>query len=871
MKKEIDSLISCKDKKAQITIFIIIGVMILFISLAVIYFAAEFQKEQLGQEAESAFSKALRKEGMRIYVEKCLSDYLEEGLIILGKQGKIWDDQTGGRTSFIEGENGITYLPTNDRIFFGLIDKNYLEHNNAYPCSEETNFPEFCMFKHPDNTVSFGDLKLRSRSVVSGDISRYLEEKVMECLENFTKEEISDKIRIEIGEKELNVDILDDGINVKAKYPIRFLLGNDDFFHLSQFDFFYPTKFGEFLDVAIINPLQWDRKYLDFDYSEETLKQDRFEYQYHKIIPSADQNNPVCEENEEKIYCKQQTSSENYNGLSIKMDSEELDNGNDLFIFKSPYPNIVSVPGEYTFRFVRENRAPALDYVERFACTEAEYDYLVVKNEENLNEIKIDAVALDPDEDRVQSYKFESDTLNPTSSNLHTGEFYINSETVNTLISKTYNLKVIATDEHDKEDYQEVRILVEEPLVTELKLDIPDYQFVVGGEIKTYRELFESRGAYIVSAEDPVLVSIIFPDRIEEVRSSDVYMRYTDQQGTILEDFDYALPDTDLVDGTEGCFSFPGLLSENCETEGISVYSNYLGEWDQLQDEDFGHFKELTNNGLLSVTSKVNYCVENFIKEDSSSAPISVKECLPNYNPQRPFAYPYNNYIYNEESEIWDIDMSEEFNPLLATHSCCEGTATSTFGFRGTEDLCFENPFPKCTGELEGITDKENYKPGYVIFQEVDYCSGSRGNVCGDGDRVGEWKLWDNTLKCGSNENGLFYRGCKKLLPLPCQDKIPFSYIDTADGTIWCNGEMGCQHPCDEEVVLDDTNGERSKKPSQKALELFRAGTPAFSNEELGYHCGCQGDDGGNACDADLNGFFEGICKKDSSNNFYCD
>jgi len=65
---------------------------------------------------------------------------------------------------------------------------------------------------------------------------------------------------------------------VLVNYPLKIKLGKEELFHLTKFDFFYPTKFKQVLDVAMIYPLQWDQKFVDFSYDDTSLKADYFEY-----------------------------------------------------------------------------------------------------------------------------------------------------------------------------------------------------------------------------------------------------------------------------------------------------------------------------------------------------------------------------------------------------------------------------------------------------------------------------------------------------------------------------------------------------------------------------------------------------------------
>ena len=365
-KKEVDGTI-CKNRKAQITIFMIVGLLILFVFLSLITLSNILKKVQLEQAQEDGYGKAFKKEAMRIYVEDCLSDELERGLILLGQQGRIWDDQPGGTRKFSNNVTGLYYSgdKNENRIAYGITRSDYLNNSNAYPCDNETNNPEFCQYKFPNVKLGFGELTINA---VKNDLKRFLINRTIWCVANYTKANISNKAIIKGTKMDLKLEIINDGIDIKAEYPLKFTIGKEEFFHLSTFDFFYPTQFKWLLESAVTRPMLYDWKYLDFNYTEETLKSPFFTY---------GSKNENCVPNKDYYLCNGSLFFDKYGSLGIKMVQEEI-NGDDIYTFSSP--KILNKPGFYQFRVARKNRPPALDYVERDACTEYGYDYLVIKD-----------------------------------------------------------------------------------------------------------------------------------------------------------------------------------------------------------------------------------------------------------------------------------------------------------------------------------------------------------------------------------------------------------------------------------------------------------------------------------------------------------
>ena len=248
-------------RKGQITIFMIVGLIILFIFLFLLQLGSSLKKQQLQTEKEQLTSKLFQKEAMRIYVEDCLSDELEKGLILIGRQGRIWYDQPGGTKGFEEEITGRTYkegehlgLFSTGRVAYSITREEYLQHYNAYPCDVENNSPSFCRYQYPNTELGFGSLQLRSR-VLERDLERYLLNRTTACVEDFVLTNISGGVELEPSPVELEVSIQDEGISVSADYPLHFRIGEEEFFHLSRFDFFYRTRFKQLIETAAVFPL----------------------------------------------------------------------------------------------------------------------------------------------------------------------------------------------------------------------------------------------------------------------------------------------------------------------------------------------------------------------------------------------------------------------------------------------------------------------------------------------------------------------------------------------------------------------------------------------------------------------------------------
>jgi hypothetical protein len=839
-------LVVPRSRSAQITIFMIVGIVILFTFIFLFQVVNSAQKEKLISEQEKVFTKAFKKEAMRIYVEDCLSDELEEALIILGQQGRVWLDQPGGVKQFSEGINGVEYPPgSGNRLSYGLAKTQNLQFENSYPCHNKIkSFPEFCQYKFPENSEGFGERNLKS-STIENDLRRYLINRTMDCIINYTKTNISNKADVEVKELKLGLHVENDGININADFPLKFSLGKEEFFHLSQFDFFYPTQFKWLLEVAVVRPLFYDWRYLDFNYTEETLQQQTFNYA---------SNSPECVNG----ICTGNLFYDKYSSLGITMQKEENENGDDIFIFSSP--EVINRPEPYEFKVARQNRPPALDYINRSQCLSAKYDYLVIPDDEEFGDINITLFALDPDEDNVTlGYNFEcgnsASTVNslvidgyessesPISEFEEENQFKLSKEDLSGSPPLKCTLTSIAADEHGEPDWQETRILIDRPITLNISLDLP-YTNVSSQHLDYY----------YVSREDPIYVNIVWPIESLTVGVDDtrVNLTYTSLEGA--EDFSEVISSLATIQ-VGSCFNFPWLGFRTCN---IDDYIPDLKNWETYFDRPFSYFKNLTEKGLLNLTFAADYC-SDLTKEESVSANIVVKECVPLRNENHPFSFPYEKFefdSYDFANDKGDYTGDSDINPFLATHSCCKGNINQPASWRlkQPEEICFINPEPGCYGGQGGSTALGD-NGHYVLEVEMNTCSGERGNICDGAPKHELFPLKEeNKMYCGYNGKG----GCSGI-KTPCQGNESWWFVDTDDDYAndgWCNGKMGCSNFCETEVVSDY---EMSDYYNYRLKKIFEE--DATENQNFNMHCKCKSNDDDKPCDADFDGYFEGACE----------
>ena len=819
--------------RAQITLFIIVGLVILFSFLMVIQLTDSVAKGKLKQEQEKVMSGGFRKEALRLYVQDCLEKSLEEGLVLLGKQGTIWSDQPGGIKAFVEGTTGVTDSDTGDRVVYGITKKKYLSNPEQYPCPDGTTGPDYCKYHYPDTTVKFGVLTV---SDVTEDLRLYLKDQTIVCVEDFVEQKISSSAVVEREDLDLQLSLRNDGISVNAKYPLKFSLSGEEFFYLSQFDFFYPTKFKQFYRSAVEFPFQQDYNFVDYKLTNDNLLQDEFEYKSERDRSIAGMT-PLCELITAnpllgKFTCSRSTFASMYRDLGVAL-TTKLEGAGDIFEYAVPSGAILKNK-EYTFRIARQNRPPALAYVHQLECPKNEYDYLVIKGDDELGGIDIQLNAMDPDEEEP-TYTFSESTFSGliTAPPPTDGSLVIDAVPLETT-SQIYTIVATAQDSHNAEDTQDVRVLVDNELSTDISFEFP------------YADVQSLHGTtYYISKEDPVFLKLSFPKpRITEEQSVATLKIPSDSDWDVVQlPSGMSLPE-------EITYPLPSDPSRSSSLKDITYYSS--NDIINIQNPSFFSVSPFRNKGDrldLTLNYEVKYCGKDDQKQTSTSTAITyVVDCVPHRN-AAVHSYPYNGNT----------------NAFLADHTCCLGELNNPQTWRLALDgrTCYTNPASGCYGKIEGYALPYE---GYILERQLGVCDGIRGNTCTSVKR----EFADGPLSCGNVGNP----SCKTTGINPinsnCYSQSAWGLVTDPDGVGpkqagWCYGIMGCTQFCSSTqggaiVQVDAT----LPTPKDNALNAHAKTNYLQGNDIAGkLACGCTKEysDAHKACDANFDGTFEGTCQ----------
>jgi hypothetical protein len=826
-------------KRGQVTVFIIVGIILLASVVFLMTIVSTAKTSALETELEDTTSNLFGRESMRVFIEDCLVDSLEEGLVKIGSQGRLWNGDPGGSVTYSEYENGIPY---GTQIYYAIAYHEDWDYINSYPCADNNiDTPDFCHYTHQEqvideDTADFGTKEDISRDDIQRDLKAYVINQSVECFQEYLMSNLSIAANIEEGDVEMDLSIEEVQIDVKVTYPINYVVNGETRYHLTDFSWNYPSDLESFLNAAVTKPLIREKENVTFNFSEENL--------------------------EELTY--------DYNQLDITFTNYSNDMGDTIIHYWLPAGKILKYQ-EYEFYFAIENRPPALDYISRYACTD--YDYLVVPGSDEdvdgtgLNEINITAMALDPDDDNV-TYSYL-----PNKSLIGSGklqwEFAQNYNTTNLPTDPgIYEMRFNATDEHGLSDWQDVRILVDEPMEVDIEVSTPFDEFVPSQVIH-------------VSVEDPVYVHLTLPKDSP----------YSEQTLTLSYDNFLADPDHEswdadipLGDYTESQLSLPCI---NIEADGNCKKTEYPAEELERMDDYSGdylkyfYFSEQVLGGVNSFAEMElklnnNYCSE-FEQEVDETVQLMVTQCYPHYSLEY-----QNPYVPGEtfHQEKWEDDGNGNYvhvgggydvNPFLANHTCCDVDGS----VMPVNTVCYDLGTTCDAARVDGWADLLS-KNGFWQVTKSYTCDGERGNVCGD-EGASEYTLIGGTPTCGHNDgegdaNDMLE--CSNI-DADCEGELAWGYVEYVsdsgpleDG--WCNGDHGCNELCGDDPGEDAVVYVGGFDVVCYQDFAFFCDIPyqvdtlnPINNEELGFVCGCYGQEDYSPCDPGFDGTFEGICYDD--------
>lgn len=422
------------SRKAQITVFVIIGVIIISV-FSLLYYLSNLSYSS--QSPEKVVDDIIASTSVQKYFDSCLSVVSETGLSSIEQQGGfIFRDQKGSILgSDIETEiyNGtrITYQIFNPPSVVSELPQYPCFKNQAKACNSNENY---CCFNKNDRVYIFGKTRalrpnLCKNSSILGECSpgqsnnnpfsiqeqleEYINRNVKDCL-NLTQ--LKEDFGYDFSYSNISSDVLisDTGIRVILTMPIKVVLSDGKpVLRRAEFSNQKSSKIKQFHKAA-----------------EILINKDNSEISFNISKPESSFNLPI--------------------GMSVKT-VNNINKKNDSLVMMQ------DISGE-KFQFMRQNRKPALDYISD----------LIISPGETL---EIIPSASDPDEQKI-NYKFTTN-YDTWKSEIENSQLYKNGDSfrgipkntgISFIVNKSdvgdHTITAYASDGTGYVDYQNVDVTV---------------------------------------------------------------------------------------------------------------------------------------------------------------------------------------------------------------------------------------------------------------------------------------------------------------------------------------------------------------------------------------------------------------------------
>jgi len=421
-----------RNVRAQISAFILIGLVIMTVFFFAYYVKRQIQVQAAEQKIDAAAEILQSTPVLNYYVTLCLKDSIEGALLLAGRQGgNIYIDQGGlaDRDSIpifkYKGDN-VTYgmtsidsqIPNAMRLtddptyplpyeypciktvqpisyrcpydyLFGIPTESSIEINGVqfnpqtnaakfFPFSQ-SNLPLLCIPNGP-NDVDMGIFPFPCPSGAYGpdsiqqQIKVYAEKRMQNCT-NFSAIKQMINFNITANPPQILPIMGENDMVIKATYPINITIGTYGSVRLFEFEVKLPVRLKKIYGLAQFL-VENDDSYLDFNMTSD-FDSKLYYTPYWDPYIKVEKFCPKCD-----------------------LEGGEKDS-TDIFQINDSASNIMG--NDYYFRFAVENRDPALDWIHKTSPEEQQFDYIIQEGDE----IIIEPNGYDPDDNDDLFYFYE--------------------------------------------------------------------------------------------------------------------------------------------------------------------------------------------------------------------------------------------------------------------------------------------------------------------------------------------------------------------------------------------------------------------------------------------------------------------------------
>lgn len=393
-------------KRAQITVFVVLGMVMLVIFLFLNKAANDVEKLRLEKQAQDILSGLENTESIQYYVKLCLKDSAEEALSLIGKQGgRIWDYQNG--SSSLSYYRTVNTDEDSFNVSFGLYEHSLNPPNSASSYPDIPWYPEnffghffinksrrdypFGINKLPYLCDKNGPNAYNNSKLYSGISCSPIDGKELNKEKYLSAYNDTIQIQLSVYASKKLKDCLDpDFLKKTTGYDLTFkdpetlvILGEDDV----MFNAIFPTE------ISLQNNKTRISTTRKISFSTKIPVRLKRIYDLSYTIIDEDRKNISF------LFIKDAKSKEIYAWLNrtytkLEITSSHLSENPDIEIVRI-IDNALTIRGEpYTFQFLRMNRPPVLDWIHKNEPSDV-YDISVPE----LTRIEINPIGYDPDED----------------------------------------------------------------------------------------------------------------------------------------------------------------------------------------------------------------------------------------------------------------------------------------------------------------------------------------------------------------------------------------------------------------------------------------------------------------------------------------
>jgi len=708
-----------KKKRGQLTIFIILGIVLLFAFGFLFFVRNIFFEAKIEAESQTKLQEVFQSEAFKTYSSSCLDEVSKEAILLIGKQGGNIEPE--GKFLPVQDNNknisvsyGITWEPTEPDFlppgaFTSLPE--YPRYSNIFAQSYfgNNNLPYLCQPEGPNQeaqgdikreTCTFLDLFVKpgyGPNSIQEQLSLYIADKLEYCI-NLSDIPSLAGLTVKQGDYSVEVILGKDDVKISAVVPL-FLEGEA----MTQTEFTTTVN-------ARLKPV--------YELAHAIVEQDKKWLGFEKNVSQGS-----------GFLKKLQTLEKIKGGFTISLSCPYCDYEDDLGYNYDDLIKIIDSNSKigkepFVFMFALENRIPILEDISYYNPFDESplntYDIIVASNQK----ILIEPEGYDPDEDdlnyayegwREEYYtEFDLDCCIQFGGDIDCRKDHITCvERID--IPKPRNW----TQSFEFQTTNKTASYI--PALTEVglhNLTVKNFD----GQLSDWQDLT------ILVVDTPAAVGSGFNNysTIENSKASieDSYYLNATASISILLD----LKEYDWYDKIEP-FAFEGIPNPIFRLP----YADY--NITNIKSKNFN------TTALDGITHIVNLTVSNrIITSEKIGFNVSVYQCLP-YRNSGTAPYPYNNLGIVGFDNFADIE-----DPFLADHTCCK----DDYNYEDINEECYRhteygtyqyiknNPLtdaylPGTSGvEQQEIGIPEDYGYQNDVYTRVFTrdCSGDRGNIC---------------------------------------------------------------------------------------------------------------------------------------------